>query len=138
MPHELTRLLTHVMTAKRDLKRVYYTTRNVDTKFDVKELVAATITLQRLLDDLRTKRRTIRAAKSTLEDRKAGLTLRRWSTGFPRRTKDFVTKSKKMDQQHLRKYQQVLLEYINSISNELVKWIEDIESLRGLPRPPKG
>ncbi|MFW9786331.1 MAG: hypothetical protein ACFFE2_08015 [Candidatus Thorarchaeota archaeon] len=126
------------MTAKRDLKRVYYTTRNVDTKFDVKELVAATITLQRLLDDLRTKRRTIRAAKSTLEDRKAGLTLRRWSTGFPRRTKDFVTKSKKMDQQHLRKYQQVLLEYINSISNELVKWIEDIESLRGLPRPPKG
>ena len=55
MVHSLTRLLSHVMTAKRDLKRVYYTTRNQDSKFDAKELVAATITLQKLLEDLVTK-----------------------------------------------------------------------------------
>ena len=35
------------MTAKRDLKRVYYTNRNEDAKLDAKELVAATITLQK-------------------------------------------------------------------------------------------
>jgi hypothetical protein len=138
MVHSLTRLLTHVMTAKRDLKRVYYTSRNTDMKFDTKELVAATITLQKLLEDLITKRRTIRVAKKMLEDKKAELSLRRWSIGFPRRTKDFLSKSKKLDQQHLRKYQQALLEYINGISNELTKWIEDIENLRGIPRPPRG
>jgi len=138
MVHSLTRLLSHVMTAKRDLKRAYYTSRNQDTKFDVKELVAATITLQRLLEDLITKRRTLRVAKKLLEDRKAELNLRKWSIGFPKRAKDFLNKSKKLEQQHLRKYQQSLLEYINSISVELTKWIEDIETLKGMPRPPKG
>jgi hypothetical protein len=138
MVQSLTRLLTYVMTAKRDLKRVYYTSRNQDMKLDAKELVAATITLQKLLEDLIDKRRTIRIAKNILEDRKAELTLQRWSTGFPKRAKDFVDKSKKLDQQHLRKYQQAFLEYINSISNELTKWIEDIETMRGLPRPPRG
>ncbi len=138
MVHSLTRLLTHVMNAKRDLKRAYYTTRNQDTKLDTKELVAATITLQKLLEDLITKRRTIRIAKKILEDRKAELTLRQWSTGFPTRAKDFLSKSKKLEQQHLRKYQQVFLEYINGICNELTKWIEDIETMRGLPRPPRG
>ena len=126
------------MSAKRDLKRVYYTSRNEDAKLDAKELVAATITLQKLLEDLIAKRRTIRVAKKILEDRKAELSLRRWSTGFPRRAKDFLAKSKKLEQHHLRKYQQVLVEYINGISNELVKWIEDIETLRGMPRPPRG
>ena len=138
MVHSLTRLLTHVMSAKRDLKRVYYTSRNEDAKLDAKELVAATITLQKLLEDLIAKRRTIRVAKKILEDRKAELSLRRWSTGFPRRAKDFLAKSKKLEQHHLRKYQQVLVEYINGISNELVKWIEDIETLKGMPRPPRG
>ncbi|MHA1964036.1 MAG: hypothetical protein ACXACG_14740 [Candidatus Thorarchaeota archaeon] len=134
----MTRLLTHVMTAKRDLKRVYYTSRSQDAKLDAKELVAATITLQKLLEDLITKRRTIRVAKKMLEDRKAELSLRRWSMGFPRRSKDFLSKSKKLEQQHLRKYQQALVEYINGISIELTKWIEDIETLRGMPRPPRG
>ena len=138
MVHSLTRLLSHVMTAKRDLKRVYYTARNQDTKFDAKELVKATITLQKLLEDLVTKRRTIRVAKKVLEDRKAELNLRRWSTGFPKRSKDFLKKSKKLEQQHLRKYQQVLVEYINGISAELRKWIVDIETMKGLPRPPRG
>jgi hypothetical protein len=127
-----------VMTAKRDLKRLYYTNRNQDAKLDAKELVAATITLQRLLEDLIKKRQTIRVAKKMLEDKKAQLSLRRWSTGLPRRTKDFLAKSKKLEQQHLRKYQQSFLEYINSISNELTKWIEDIETLKGMPRPPRG
>ena len=125
------------MTAKRDLKRVYYTSRNQDMKLDAKELVAATITLQKLLEDLITKRRTIRVAKTMLEDRKAELSLRRWAIGFPKRAKDFLSKSKKFEQQHLRKYQQALVDYINGISNELVKWIEDIENLRGIPRPPR-
>ena len=138
MVHSLSRLLTHVMTAKRDLKRVYYTNRNEDAKIDAKELVAATITLQKLLEDLIAKRRTIRVAKKILEDKKAELSLRRWSAGFPKRAKDFLGKSKKLEQHHLRKYQQVLVEYINGISNELVKWIEDIETLRGMPRPPRG
>jgi len=138
MVHSLTRLLTHVMTAKRDLKRVYYTSRNQDTKLDAKELVAATITLQKLLEDLVTKRRTIRVAKKILEDRKAELSLQRWSMGFPKRAAEFLSKSKKLEQQHLRKYQQALLDYINGISTELEKWMEDIETLRGIPRPPKG
>ena len=126
------------MTAKRDLKRVYYTSRNQETKLDAKELVAATITLQKLLEDLITKKRTISVAKKILEDRKAELSLQRWAIGFPKRAKDFLAKSKKLEQQHLRKYQQSLVIYINDISNELVKWIEDIETLRGLPRPPRG
>jgi hypothetical protein len=126
------------MTAKRDLKRVYYTSRNQDMKLDAKELVAATITLQRLLEDLINKRRTLRVAKKMLEDKKAELNLRKWSIGFPKRAKDFLSKSKKLEQNHLRKYQQSLLEYINGISIELTKWIEDIETLKGMPRPPRG
>ena len=94
MVHSLSRLLTHVMIAKRDLKRVYYTSRNEDAKLDAKELVAATITLQKLLEDLIAKRRTIRVAKKILEDKKAELSLRRWSTGFPKRAKDFLSKSR--------------------------------------------
>lgn len=138
MVRSLTRLLSYVITAKRDLKRLYYTSRNQDAKLDAKELVAATIALQRLLEDLIKKWQTMRVAKKMLEDKKAQLSLRRWSTGFPRRTKDFLAKSKKLEQQHLRKYQQSFLEYINSISNELTKWIEDIETLKGMPRPPRG
>ncbi|MFW9811393.1 MAG: hypothetical protein ACFFF9_02990 [Candidatus Thorarchaeota archaeon] len=137
MVHSLTRLLTYVMSAKRDLKRVYYTSRNQEGKLDAKELVAATITLQKLLEDLITKNRTIRMAKKVLEDRKAELMLRRWLIGFPKRVKDFISKSKKLDQLHLRKYQQSFLAFITEISEELAKWIEDIETLREIPRPPK-
>lgn len=137
MVHSMTRLLTHVMSAKRDLKRVYYTSRNQDSKFDAKELVAATIALQKLLEDLIAKRRRIRIAKKVLEDKKAEFILRKWVIGFPKRVKDFVSKSKKLEQQHLRKYQQTLLAFINGISEELTKWVEDIETLREIPRPPK-
>ena len=138
MVHSLTRLLTHVMSAKRDLKRVYYTSRNEESKLDSKELVAATITLQKLLEDLIAKNRRIRMAKKVLEDRKAELILRRWVIGFPKRVKDFMSKSKKLEQHHLRKYQQTFLTYVNGISDELAKWVEDIETLREIPRPPRG
>ncbi|MFW9926378.1 MAG: hypothetical protein ACFFDM_06370 [Candidatus Thorarchaeota archaeon] len=137
MVHSLTRLLTHVMSAKRDLKRVYYTSRNQEAKLDAKELVAATITMQKLLEDLITKKRKLRVAKKILEDRKAELMLRRWVIGFPKRVKDFVSKSSKLEQQHLRKYQQTLITFINGISEELAKWVEDIETLREIPRPPR-
>ncbi|MHA1948620.1 MAG: hypothetical protein ACW987_02030 [Candidatus Thorarchaeota archaeon] len=125
------------MSAKRDLKRVYYTSRNQEAKLDSKELVAATITLQKLLEDLIAKKRRVRMAKKVLEDRKAELMVRRWLIGFPKRVKDFVSKSKKLDQQHLRKYQQTFLNFIDGISEELTKWVEDIETLREIPRPPK-
>jgi hypothetical protein len=125
------------MSAKRDLKRVYYTSRNQEAKLDAKELVAATITLQRLLEDLITKNRRIRMAKKVLVDRKAELMLRRWLIGFPKRVKDFISKSKKLEQHHLRKYQQTFLTFINGISDELTKWVEDIETLREIPRPPR-
>lgn len=138
MVHSLLRLLTHVMSAKRNLKRVYYTSRNEESKLDSKELVAAAITLQKLLEDLIVKKRRIRMAKKVLEDRKAELMLQRWVTGFPKRVKEFISKSQKFEQHHLRKYQQVLLTFINGISNELTKWVEDIETLREIPRPPRG
>jgi len=137
MVHELTKLLTLVMTAKRDLKRIYYTQRGKEAKLDSKELVASIIGIQRLLEELVDLNRKRRAAKKVLEDRKAELTLRRWSTGLPQRVKGFIEKSKKLEQQHLTKYQQALLDYINGIGTELASWIEDIHTLVEIPKIPK-
>ena len=137
MVHELTKLLTLVMTAKRDLKRVYYTQRGKEAKLDSKELVASIIGVQRLLEELIDLKRKRRAAKKVLEDRKAELTLRRWSTGLPQRVNGFIDKSKKLEQQHLTKYQQSLLDYFNGMGQELAKWIEDIHTLVEIPRIPK-
>ena len=137
MVHGLTKLLTLVMTAKRDLKRVYYTQRSKDSKLDSKELVASIIGVQRLLEELVDLRRKRRAVKKVLEDRKAELTLRRWSTGLPQRVKGFIDKSKKLEQQHLTKYQQSLLDYFTGIGQELAKWIEDINTLVEIPKIPK-
>ena len=137
MAHGLTRLLTQVMSAKRDLKHVYYTRKNKESKLDVKELVAAIIAAQKLLEDLSNLERKSRVAKKMLQDRKADLTLQRWYTGLPTRVKDFVEKSKNLEQQHLRKYQQVLLQYIEGIGTELAKWIEDIITLTEIPKVPR-
>ena len=137
MVHGLTKLLTLVMTAKRDLKRVYYTQRGTEAKLDSKELVAAIIGVQRLLEELIDLKRKKRAAKKVLEDRKAELTLRRWCTGLPQRVKGFIEKSKKLEQQHLTKYQQSLLDYFNEIGTELAKWIEDINTIVEIPKIPK-
>ncbi len=137
MVHGLTRLLTQVMSAKRDLKQVYYTRKNKESKLDVKELVAATIAIQKLLEDISDQERKNRIAKKMLQDRKAELTLQRWSTGLPTRVKDFVDKSKDLEQQHLRKYQQALLQYIEGIGTELAKWIEDIVTVTEIPHIPR-
>ncbi|MGY5872096.1 MAG: hypothetical protein RTV72_07635 [Candidatus Thorarchaeota archaeon] len=137
MVHGLTKLLTLVMTAKRDLKRVYYTQRSKEAKLDAKELVASVIGIQRLLEELIDLRRKRRAAKKVLEDRKAELTMRRWSTGLPQRVNGFVDKSKKLEPQHLSKFQQALLDYLNSIGQELAKWIEDIATIVEIPKIPK-
>ena len=137
MVHALTKRLTLVMTAKRDLKRVYYTQRSNETKLDAKELVAAVIGVQRLLEELIDLNRKRRAAKKVLEDRKAELTLRKWSTGLPQRVNGFIDKSKKLEQQHLTKYQQSLVDYFNSMGQELAKWIEDITTIVEIPKIPK-
>ena len=137
MVHGLTKLLTLVMTAKRNLKRVYYTQRSTEAKLDAKELVASVIGVQRLLEELLNLRRKRRAARKVLEDRKAELTMRRWSAGLPKRVKDFVDKSKKFEQHHLTKYQQTLLDYFNGIGQELAKWIEDITTIVEIPKIPK-
>lgn len=138
MAHELNRLLTHIMTAKRDLKRVYYTARNEDSKSDAKQLVASTITVQRLIEELLTLNRKRRVARKMLGDRKAELQIRRWSDGLPKRVKGYVQKSKKLDQAHLQKYQEALLQYIDNVAEELAKWIEDIHSVAEIPRIPRG
>jgi DNA-directed RNA polymerase subunit F len=134
---ELNRLLAQIMTAKRDLKRVYYTSRNEETKLDVKDLVATTIGVQRLLEELITLRRAHKTAKKVLSDRKAELIVRKWTTGLPRRSKDFVEKSNQLEQTHLRRYQEALLRYLEDIGEELAKWIEDIRTLADIPRVPR-
>jgi len=132
------KLLTQVIAAKRDLKQIYYTSRNKESKFDAKELVAATIGVQKLLENLVDLSRKRRIAKKVLDDRKAELTIRRWQVGLPKRVKDFVDKTKNLEQQHLTKYCESLLLYINSIGQELAKWIEDINTLVEIPKPPRG
>ncbi len=134
---ELNRLLSQIMAAKRDLKRAYYTSRNAETKLDVKDLVATTITVQRLLEELIALRRKHRVAKQVLADRKAELTVRKWTMGLPRRTKDFMEKARSLEQTHLRRYQEVLLRYLEAIADELTKWIEDVHTLVGIPRVPR-
>ncbi len=134
---EMRDLLNHVIIAKRQLKEIYYTTRDESMKGDAKDLVAATIGVQKLLEQLLETRRKSRVAKRVLGDRKAELALRRWNAGLPRRARNFFVKQKKMEQQHLHRYQQSLLEYLNSIGTELAAWVEDIETLREIPRLPK-
>jgi len=138
MARDLMKLLTQVIAAKRDLKQIYYTSRNKESKLDAKELVAAMIGVQKLLEDLIDLSRKRRIAKKVLDDRKAELTIRRWSVGLPKRVKDFADKAKQLEQQHLNKYCESLLQYINSIGQELAKWIEDITTLVEIPKPPRG
>jgi hypothetical protein len=138
MARDLMKLLMQVIAAKRDLKQVYYTSRNKESKLDTKELVAATIGVQKLLEDLIELSRKRRIAKKVLDDRKAELTIRRWQVGLPKRVKDFVDKTKNLEQQHLTKYCESLLQFINSIGQELAKWIEDINTLVEIPKPPRG
>ncbi|UCH03621.1 MAG: hypothetical protein JSW05_08455 [Candidatus Thorarchaeota archaeon] len=130
-------LLNQVISVKRELKEIYYTTRNESTKADVKELVASTIAVQRILEQLLETKRKSKVAKRVLGDRKVELALRRWNAGFPRRARDFLTKRKKIEQQHLHRYKKPFLEYLENMGKELVSWSEDIETMREIPRLPK-
>lgn len=137
MARELLKLLSQVVAAKRSLKQVYYTARNKESKQDTKELVTATISVQKLVEELIDLSRKRRIAKKILDDRKAELTIRRWVLGLPKRIKDFIDKTRNLEQQHLTKYAESLLQYIESIGHELAKWIEDIITLVEIPKPPR-
>jgi hypothetical protein len=135
--HELSGFLGRIMDSKRRLKEIYYTTRDESTKADAKELVAATISAQKIVEDLLKKCSDTQMARRALEDRKAELVLRMWSTGLPSRVRDYASKQSKLAKEHLHKYEQSLLEYIQTITQELAGWSSDIETLSNLPRPPR-
>jgi hypothetical protein len=134
---EMIELLNYVIKAKRLIKEIYYTTRNESLKADAKELVAATIAVQKTLEQILVLKRKSRTAKRVLGDRKAEMAVRRWSAGLPRRVRDYVEKQKKLEQHHLHKYQVILLQYLENMGKELVAWAEDIDMLREMPRIPK-
>lgn len=135
--HELAGFLTRTIESKRRLKEVYYTTRDESTKADSKELVAATISAQKIAESLLSKCSKDRLARTALEDRKAELVLSMWSVGLPRRVRDYTEKQRKLGQEHLHKYEESLLEYIQGITREMSTWLNDIETLSSLPRPAR-
>jgi len=134
---ELRQFLSHVMTAKRQLKEIYYTASDADLKIDVKELVASLIGIQKTIEELTKLAQKSKIARKVFEDRKVSLTLRKWSVGLLKRVNAFVKRKKKMSLEHLSRYYESLLEYIQSISEELTGWILDIDTLSEIPRPPK-
>ncbi len=134
---ELRTFLGDVLSAKRDLKEIYYRTRNKDTKADLKELVVAAIAIQTTAKELLELRLKSRVAKQVLNDRKAILSLKKWKSGLPKRVKDFKKKSSKLPQEHLTNFHHQLLKYMNDIAKTLNDWIIDIETLTDLPEPPK-
>ncbi|TFG14459.1 hypothetical protein EU537_03300 [Candidatus Thorarchaeota archaeon] len=134
---ELRTFLSDVLSAKRDLKEIYYRTRNKDTKADVKELVVAAISIQTTTKELLELRLESRVARKVLKDRKVTLSLKKWKAGLPKRVSDFKKKSSKLPQEHLTKFHDQLMKYMNEISETLNNWIIDIETLTDLPEPPK-
>ncbi|MFW9907281.1 MAG: hypothetical protein ACFFEF_01790 [Candidatus Thorarchaeota archaeon] len=135
--HELREFEAEVRIAKRELKEVYYTTRDESIKADAKELVAYTITIQRSIKKLVELRRQTRAAGIVLNDQKAKLTLGKWKTGLTKRVKEYKKKNRKLKHEHLSRYKDVLLQYIQSIANELNDWIIDIDTMSEIPKPPE-
>ncbi len=135
--HELRDFEAQVRIAKRELKEVFYTTRNEDTKSDAKLLVANMIALQKSIERIIELRRTTKATLVVLGDRKAKITLKKWSTGLVRRVKQFKNKKGKLRQEHLERFKDSLLKYITEISDELNDWIIDIETMAELPKPPE-
>jgi hypothetical protein len=135
--HELREFQSRVIIVKRELKELFYTSRDATLKADAKQLVRASIILQKTIDDLLALNQKRRIAQKVLEDRKATLSLRKWSNGLPKRVQDYKQKQKKLSSEHSHKFQEVLLDYLGSITQELNDWIIDIETLADLPRPPK-
>jgi uncharacterized protein YnzC (UPF0291/DUF896 family) len=134
---ELRDFEAQVRIAKRELKEVFYTTRNEDTKSDAKLLVANMIALQKSIERIIELRRTTKATLVVLSDRKAKITLNKWSTGLVRRVKEFKSKKGKLRQEHLERFKDSLLKYITEIIDELNDWIIDIETMSELPKPPE-
>jgi hypothetical protein len=134
---ELRDFEAQVRIAKRELKEVFYTTRNEDTKSDAKLLVANMIVLQKSIERIIELRRTTRETLVVLSDRKAKITLNKWSTGLVRRVKEFKSKKGKLRQEHLERFKDSLLKYITEIIDELNDWIIDIETMAELPKPPE-
>ena len=135
--HELRDFEAQVRIAKRELKEVFYTTRNEDTKSDAKLLVANMIALQKSIERIIELRRTTKATLVILGDRKAKITLKKWSTGLVRRVKEFKNKKGKLRQEHRERFKDSLLKYITEINDELNDWIIDIETMAELPKPPE-
>ncbi|UCE09269.1 MAG: hypothetical protein JSW61_09845 [Candidatus Thorarchaeota archaeon] len=134
---ELRDFLEKVLSVKSKLKEVYYLTTNASVKSDTKRMVAGIIGIQRSIEDLLKLRATTGLARKVLKDRKAVLSLKKWSSGLPKRTKDYIDKKKKMKPEHLERYSESLQKYIDSIGEELATWTVDIEILSDLPKPPK-
>ena len=105
--HELREFEAQVRIAKLDLKEIYYTSRDENMKSDAKELVANTIIIQKSIERIIQLRKKTGAAKVVLNDRKAKMTLRKWSNGLTKRVKDFKKKKSKVRQEHLQRYQEV-------------------------------
>ncbi len=135
--HELREFEAQVRIAKLNLKEVYYTSRDESTKADLKELVAGTIMIQKSIERIIELRRKTRAARIILNDRKAQMTLRKWSNGLAKRVNDFKKKKGKLRHEHLHRYQEILFKYIQSIGESLNDWIIDIETMADIPKPPK-
>ena len=134
--HELRDFQAQVRIAKRELKEIYYTTRNEETKSDAKTLVASLITIQKSIERIAELRRQVKETEIVLKDRKARMNLKKWSTGLTRRVTDFKKKKGKLRQEHLERFKDALAKYISEIADALNDWIIDIETMADIPKPP--
>ncbi len=134
---ELAEFMAVVDDAKRDLKEVYYTTRSERVKKGARELVALTVAVQRVAKGLLERASTSRLARGVLTDRHATARLETWRTGLPARVADYKRRARELRAGQLEPFQQALAKYIRTISEELTAWDEDIDTLEGLPRPPR-
>lgn len=135
--HELQRFLTATISAKRNLKEIYYTSRSESLKMDAKKLVVTTIAIQQTIEELLVLWRKKKLAKKILQDKKAQLSLVNWTKGLPKRVEDFKQKSRKLKGEHLTRYYEILNEYLETIASNLTNWLEDINEIGELPSVPK-
>ena len=135
--HELQKFLTSIISAKRNLKEIYYTTRSPNMKADAKKLVVTAISIQQISEELLDLWRRNKTARGILQDRRAQLTLVGWTKGLPKRVEVYKTRTRKMKGEHLAKYYELITNYLDEIARTLTGWVEDIKGLGELPRPPK-
>ncbi len=135
--HELQKFLTSIISTKRNLKEIYYTTRSPSLKADAKKLVVTAISIQQLGEELLELWRRNKTARGILQDRRAQLTLVGWTKGLPKRVDVYKTRTRKLKGEHLVKYYDLITEYLDEIAKTLAGWVEDIKGLGELPRPPR-